>query len=329
MLGPLKFGLQPATVKAAAAPARFELKLRLEGGIFNSLSLNGPKGATAFIDWGDGTDSPITLTGTQASLIGNHSCGTIVTISGSNLITLLRFYAYNDSKITAIQGTYPTALKEITLGFSSENPNFTLPNVETLLFDGKPGPSFLSTGSNLTRLDFPPNLTSLDLAASTKITTLSALPAGLETLYTPPGLLVLSGAVPNLTNLVINRSTKLTTLSIPGAKITSLSLPASLTTLNVSGCTGLTSLTVPPKVTTLNISNCTALTTVAFPPALTTLRMEGSGLTTLDLSKTNVSILNMPPSMDAQLKTVLFGTKLKPSGLFRFEVPEDGAWTLY
>jgi hypothetical protein len=57
--------------------------------------------------------------------------------------------------------------------------------------------------------------------------------------------------------------------------------------------------------------------------------MEGSGLTSLDLSKTNVSILNMPPSMDAQLKTVLFGTKLKPSGLFRFEVPEDGVWTLY
>jgi hypothetical protein len=37
----------------------------------------------------------------------------------------------------------------------------------------------------------------------------------------------------------------------------------------------------------------------------------------------------MPPSMDAQLKRVLFGTKLKPSGIFRFEVPEDGVWTLY
>ena len=333
MLGPLKFGLQQPvpTVKAAVDPGRFELTLSLEGGKLFGLLLNGPKGATAYIDWGDGTNSSIGFTGPRYD-INDRSCGSTATISGSNLISLITIVQLFGTKLTGIAGTYPTALKSLTVGFNHPDPVFTPPNVETLLFvgeEGLAGPSSLTTGSNLTRLDFPPNLTSLNLSASTKLTSLPPLPSGLITLTTPPGLLVLSGVVPNLTTLDISRSTKLTTLSIPGAKISTLTPPPTCTTLNVSGCTGLTSLTVPPKVTSLNISKCTGLTTVSFPPVLTTLRIDGSGLTTLDLSKTNVTTLNMPPSMDAQLKTVAFGSKLKPSGLFRFEIPEDGNWILY
>ena len=295
MLGPLKFGLQQpvSAVKAAAAPARFELVLSLEGGTINYLSLDGPKGATAYVDWGDGTISPITLSGTQASVIGSHSCGTVASISGSNLITLLRFIVWGSNKLTAIQGTYPTALKEISLGFNSENPNFTLPNVSNLEFSGLTGPSSLTTGSNLIKLDnIPPNLSSLNLNSSTKLNSL---------------------------------------LFADNKDLTTISLPPSCTILAALRCTGLTRLNIPSnsKCSILNVTGCTGLTTVSFPPALTTLRMEGSGLTTLDLSKTNVTTLNIPPSMDAQLKTVAFGSKLKPSGLFRFEIPEDGNWNLY
>jgi hypothetical protein len=335
MLGPLKFGLQQpvSAVKAAAAPARFALTLSLEGGTFNYLSLNGPKGATAYVDWGDGTDSLITLSGTQASVIDNHYCESTVTILGSNLITALELFQSGDNKLTAIQGTYPTALKNLFVKFNYIDPVFTPPNISFFQFFGfmgVDGPSSLTTGSNLTTLaGLPSNLTTLNLSASTKLTSLPTLPAGLESLTTPSGLIGLSAVLPNLTFLNLTASTKLTTLAIPGAKVTTLTPPPSCTSLNLSGCTGLTSLTVPPKVTSLIISKCTGLTTVTFPPALTTLRIDGSGLTTLDLSKTNVTTFNIPPSMDTQLKTVAFGPKLKPSGIFRFEIPEDGNWNLY
>jgi hypothetical protein len=335
MLGPLKFGLQNPlaaavpTVKAAAAPGRFELELSLEGDLLDQFLIFGPKGATAYIDWGDGTNSSIGLTGRQYDII-NHSCGSTATISGSNLINGFQLYQNNSLKLKGIVGTYPSSLAFLYVRFNYIDPVFTPPNVESLFFFESPGPSSLTTGSKLTGLHgLPPNLTTLNLSASTKLTVLPPLPSGLESLTTPPGLIGLSAVLPNLTSLDISRSTKLTTLSIPGAKITTLTPPPTCTTLNVSGCTGLTSLTVPSKVTSLNISKCTGITTVSFPPVLTTLRIDGSGITTLDLSKTNVTTLNIPPSMDTQLKTVAFGSKLKPSGLFRFEIPEDGVWTLY
>jgi hypothetical protein len=334
MLGPLKFGLQQpvSAVKAAAAPGRFELELSLEGDEMVLLSFEGPKGATAYIDWGDGSNTSIVLT-SMNYIIDNHSCGSTATISGSNLITALELFQSGDNKLKGIIGTYPTALNKLFVKFNYIDPVFTPPNISFFQFFGfmgVDGPSSLTTGSNLTTLaGLPSNLTNLNLSASTKLTSLPTLPAGLESLTTPPGLIGLSAVPPNLTTLDISRSTKLTAISIPGAKITTLTPPPTCTSLNVSGCTGLTSLTVPSKVTSLNISKCTGLTTVTFPPALTTLRMEGSGITTLDLSKTNVTTLNMPPSMDAQLKTVAFGSKLKPSGLFRFEIPEDGNWNLY
>jgi len=332
MLGPLKFGLQQpvSAVKAAAAPGRFELTLSLEGGLLDTFVIFGPKGATADVDWGDGTNSSIGITGRGLYILSRHSCGTVATISGSNLITALELFQSGDNKLTAIQGTYPSSLTGLYVGFNYIDPVFTPPNVARLDFFDSSGPSSLTTGSNLAGLHgLPPNLISLNLYASTKLTTLPPLPVGLESLTTSPGLIGLTGVLPNLTNLTTVFSQKLTTLSIPGAKITSLTVPPTCTRLNVSGCTGLTSLTVPPKVTTLNISKCTGITTVSFPPVLTTLRIDGSGITTLDLSKTNVTTLNIPPSMDTQLKTVAFGPKLKPSGLFRFEIPEDGVWTLY
>jgi len=293
MLGPLKFGLQKTPLAVAPAPGRFALTLGVQGATFSVITLKGPPGATAnfiFIhpQTGGYVDFVYTIPigGIYTFNLGGAST---YTFTGSNLITEMYMRAGDNSNITGITGTYPTALKVLQVGFNYVDPVFTPPNVEALLFAGKNGPTSLTTGSNLTRLDFPPNLTSLNASASTKLTTLPALPTG----------------------------------------VTSLSPPPSITSLNVSGCTGLTSLTVPSKVVTLDISKCTGITTVTLPAALTTLRMEGSGLTSLDLSKTNVTTLNIPPSMDAQLKSVNFGTKLKPSGIFRFQIPDDGVWTLY
>jgi hypothetical protein len=386
MLGPLKFGLQKTsalaapltTVKAAVDPGRFELTLSLDQQlVFSPITLKGPAGATAGLSWtiGNGQTRSRSFTIPSGGIVTEtdivlSAVPLTATFTGSNLITEMYIRTNNRIySITGITGTYPTALKTLQVEFNYADAVFTPPNLERLGFYSLSGPSSLTTGSNLISLDFPSNLTSLYLSASTKLTVLPPLPSGLTELYTPPGLIGLTGVpstltslnlsastkltslpplpsgltelytpsgivgltgvVPNLTTLDISRSTKLTTLSIPGAKITSLTVPPTCTTLNVSGCTGLTSLTVPSKVTSLNISKCTGITTVTFPPVLTTLRIDGSGITTLDLSKTNVTTLNMPPSMDTQLKTVAFGSKLKPSGLFRFEIPEDGNWTLY
>ena len=106
MLGPLKFGLQKPvpTVKAAAAPGRFELTLSLEGDTMDEIGLYGPKGATAYIDWGDGTNSSIGFTGPRYD-IKNHSCGSTATISGSNLIDFINLTQSNDKKLKGIVGT--------------------------------------------------------------------------------------------------------------------------------------------------------------------------------------------------------------------------------
>jgi len=338
MLGPLKFGLQPPAVKAAAAPGRFELTLELslnqEGYFeFSAITLRGPPGATASLNYNSSAGSPTQTSFTipPSGIIGRENIpifSSNAIFTGSNLITEMYIRANDSSNMTGISGTYPTALKLLQVGFNRNDPVFTPPNVETLLFAGKPGPSSLATGSNLTRLDFPPNLTTLNLSASTKLTTLPALPAGLTILETPPGLTVLPGLPSTLTYLDTTASTK-------------------LTTINLSGCTGISTLNFNPfgSLQTLDISNCSLLrdiTTIYYKtsdpttryritaPSLTNLRIDGSGLTYLDLSGTNVSTLNIPPEMYAQLQYLkLSGSKIKVPGLLKYQIPSGAKWILY
>ena len=512
MLGPLKFGLQPPavkaavpTVKAAVAPGRFELTLELSLNQgrefeFSAVTLRGPPGATASLNYTSsaGTPNQTSFTIPPSGIIGRENFTAFssnATFTGSNLITEMYIRANDSCNITGITGTYPTALKLLQLGFNYVNPTFTPPNVEALLFAGKNGPSSLTTGSNLTRLDFPPNLTRLNLSASTKLTTLPTLPVGLEYLTTPSGLIGLTGlpagltsldayystkltslptlpvglttlttpsgligltglptsltrldtsgstkltslpdlsgitglidlyispgvknlpalpsnigvlgiryasgltvlpdlsgftklrfletpsglrtlpALPsgltqlyteastnltslpnlpvglinlstppgitglstvpsNIESLVLRGSTKLTTVSIQGKpKLTQLILPSTCKSLDISGCTGLKNLSPSTTLTSLDISNCTGLTGIPVLPALTTLRIDGSGLTSLDLTKTNVTTLNIPPSMNSQLRTLkVAGSKLKLAGLLDYSIPQGVNWTLY
>jgi hypothetical protein len=172
----------------------------------------------------------------------------------------------------------------------------------------------------------------LHLGASTKLSTLPTLPPGLTYLGTPPGLTGLPTLPSSLTRLSIFNSTKLTSVSILGnTNLTYLVLPSTCKSLDISGCTGLSSLrSLPPTLTTLDISNCTALTSIPSLPALTTLRIDGSGLTSLDLTKTNVTTLNIPPNMYPQLRTLkIAGSKLKLAGLLDYSIPQGVNWTLY
>ena len=100
-----------------------------------------------------------------------------------------------------------------------------------------------------------------------------------------------------------------TTLDVSGCTgLTSLTVPSNVTTLDVSGCTGLTSLTVPSSVTTLDVSGCTGLTSLTVPSNVTTLDVSGctgltsltvpSSVTTLDVSGcTGLTSLTMPSSV--------------------------------
>ena len=373
MLGPLKFGLQKPAL-AAAAPGRFELTLSLEGlRVIDVITLKGPPGATATFTWiqpNGGSDSPYNYTIPSSGIFTQENAGQAANtyrFTGSNLITEMYIRTNDSSNMTGITGTYPTALKLLQLGFNYVNPTFTPPNVETLLFAGKPGPSSLTTGPNLTRLDFPPNLTTLNLRDSTKLTTLPALPAGLTILETPPGLTVLPGLPSTLTTLNLRDSTKLTTLPALPAGLTILETPpgltvlpglpstltyldttasTKLTTINLSGCTGISTLNFNPfgSLQTLDISNCRLLRDISTiysknsdpttyritAPNLTNLRIDGSGLTYLDLTGTNVSTLNIPPEMYAQLQYLkLSGSKVKVPGLLKYQIPSGAKWILY
>jgi hypothetical protein len=335
MLGPLKFGLQSpvSAVKAAAAPGRFELIIGIGGfTVFDAITLKGPPGATGSLTSME-RNGPQTFAFTIPSsgiftYLPVQSTANDVTLTGSNLITEMYIRCEDSSNILGITGTYPTALKILQIGFNHVDPVFTPPNVEGLLFAGKAGPSSLTTGSNLTRLDFPPNLTSLNLSASTKLNTLPPLPYGLTFLRTPPGLTVLPALPSTLTTLFTYASPK-------------------LTTINLSGCTGITNLGFTPfgSLQTLDISNCRLITDITSTyykmsdpntryritaPSLTNLRIDGSGLTYLDLTGTNVTTLNIPPEMYAQLEYLkLSGSKVKVSGLLKYPVPSGAKWILY
>ena len=172
----------------------------------------------------------------------------------------------------------------------------------------------------------------MNLGASTKLSTLPPL-AGLTSLETPPGITGLPSLPTSLTELNTLNSTKITSLSILGnTKLRYISLSPACKSLDVSGCTGLENIQVDfiSPLTTLDISNCTALTRIPPLPALTTLRIDGSGLTSLDLTGTSVTTLNIPPSMNSQLRTLkVAGSKLKLSGLLDYSIPQGSNWSLY
>ena len=301
MLGPLKFGLQKplAAVKAAAAPGNFELKVSSEGNRFAVLTFYGATGQTGSVDWGNGTISPVTFSYGNYTF-NNMLAGSTITIKAPNSIHTLTMFQYSSffggptAKITGITGTYPTGLQQLTVGFNHVNPLLNIiPNIPRLAFMGN-GPSSLTTGSNLITLASPINATFLDLTASSKLTNFTFI----------------SGS-PLLTG-------------------TNVKLPTAATSINVKGNTTLTSLALPSKLVSLDITNCSGITGLKLPSTLTTLRIEGSGLQSLDLTGTNVTTLNIPPSMDSQLKTVkLVGSKLKLSGLVNFIVPENSNWSIY
>jgi hypothetical protein len=111
-----------------------------------------------------------------------------------------------------------------------------------------------------------------------------------------------------------------------------LDIPANLITLTMRNCDGITRLTSPPtsKLVTLDISDCDTIARFDPSPTLTNLRVENSGLTYLDLTGTNVSTLNIPPEMYAQLQYLkLTGSKVKVPGLLKYQIPSGAKWILY
>jgi hypothetical protein len=205
----------------------------------------------------------------------------------------------------------------------------------------------LSGCNKLTTLPTLPSvLTSLNVSGCTGLTSIPSLPNGLVTLdisrcNKPSSLPTLPSV---LRNLNISECTGLTGLP---------TLPSVLTSLNVSGCTGLTSIpslpnglvtldisrcnnpsslpTLPSVLRNLNISECTGLTGLPqLPATLTRLQVENSGLRTLDLTGTNVATFDIPPSMVSKLTYLkLTGSKVRLSGLLKYQIPAGSQWILY
>jgi len=147
--------------------------------------------------------------------------------------------------------------------------------------------------------------------------------------------------IPNIPKLTIAATgpssltfgSKLTTLGGVPSNLTSLDVSACplLTSLDVPGSTGLSSLMLSPKLVSLDVSGCSALTGFVFlPPTLAKLKIEGSGLTRLDLTGTSITTLNIPPSMYPQLQTLkITGGKMNLTGLLDLQIPTGANWTLY
>jgi len=286
-------------VKEAAAVG-FRLVLAVTGGNFDTVIIQGPTGATVSIDWGNGTSSTATCTGNNLVNVyvnnGNsHPCGSTVTITGPNSITYLNLFVSGSNSITDITGIYPTSLETVIYTLNYAIPSFTPANCSEVWFKGSVGPLSITYGSNLVYFYCETtNTKSVDFSACTK-----------------------------LTMLPTSRS-----------PITTIKPPAYLTSLDISGNTKLTSIifTSQSKLVSLNVRGCSALTSLSkLPTSLTTLHVENSGLTTLDLTGTSVTAINIPRSMYPQLQYLkLTGSKMKFSGLYNFPKPPDGAqWILY
>ena len=145
--------------------------------------------------------------------------------------------------ITGLPTTLPFLLE--TLDISQSSKISVLPGLPSTI-------TRLSTSAGNTGLPtLPTGLVYLDISQSSKITTLPTLPNTLTHLSTSAGLTVLPSLPTGLTGLFLSASTKL-----------------KLTSLNLSGNTGLTSLTVPSSLTSLNITGCTGLTKLKLDPAI-------------------------------------------------------------
>lgn len=293
----------PSIMAAAAAVAG------PTGEFFLTLGFTGPSGGletsinfrqnhispVVIVNWGNGITG--TLRGSVNSWdsgVNNQPCGTTVTIRGSNLLEGLSIGSKNgngstgDTRLISITGTYPTLMNEFIVRFNTTNPTWTIPpTLPSLSFDRKIGPTSFTTTAKMSELKSPPpNLTTLNLRNSPLMTSLPELPPSLVSLTTPPRLTNITG----LTNLPL-----LTTLNLSGS--------TGLVSVDLSGLTGLTSLpgfppslrslTTPPKLTTVS----------GLPASLTSLNLTGStGLTGVNLS--SASGLTVMPSLPLSVTTL-------------------------
>jgi hypothetical protein len=195
-----------------------------------------------------------------------------------------------------------------------------------------------ATNSGLT-VNAPPEITLLsglpatvetvDLSKSTKLATINLT----NTIGRDTGLRYLTGIPPSCTSINLKGNPLLQSL-IPPPDLVSLNITGCnfLTNLNFFGLSKLSSLVgIPATCTTLNVSGCSALTGLPqLPATLTRLQVENSGLTRIDLTRTNVATFDIPPAMIPQLTYLkLTGSKVQLSGLLNYEIPPGAQWFLY
>lgn len=254
-LGPLRFGLPPAVqvvypvqattalqvvdpvqattaVKAAIVTGTFSLIISgVTGTTFGQISIAGPTGATASINWGNGTPA-VTLTKTTAVVptVNNNKCGATVTITGSNSLTSLTVCASapgitGTAQILGVTGSFPGGLTALNIGFNRAGTTFSAPNIPNLNFMGSTGPTSLTLGSTVSGLTgLPPNLVTLNASGCTGgLRTLLTLPKTLTSLYPPlTGLtgLDLTGTNISVINITPTAMTQLSYLKTTGSKMT-------------------------------------------------------------------------------------------------------------
>lgn len=248
-LGQLRFGLPPAVqvigplqatipvqqetiVKAAVVTGTFSLVISgLTGTTFGQVAIGGPTGATASINWGNGT--PVTLltkTSVAVPLAKNAKCGATVTITGSNSLTSLTVCASapgvtGTAQILGVSGSFPGGLTGLNIGFNRAGTTFSAPNIPNLNFMGSTGPTTLKLGSTVSGLTgLPPNLVTLDASGCTGgLKRLLTLPKTLTSLYPPlTGLtgLDLTGTNISVINITPTAMSQLSYLKTTGSKMT-------------------------------------------------------------------------------------------------------------
>lgn len=251
-LGPLRFGVNLATtpvvassppvksavvpvpsrpVKAAVVTGTFSLTIAgLTGTTFGQIDINGPTGATASINWGNGS-AVTTLTKATAAvpLVKNNKCGSTITITGSNSLTSLTVCASapgitGTAKILGVTGTFPGGLTGLNIGFNNAGTTFSAPNIPNLNFMGSTGPTTLTLGSTVSGVTgLPPNLVTLNASGSTGLSRLLTLPKTLTSLYPPlTGLtgLDLTGTNISVINITPTAMSQLSYLKTTESKMT-------------------------------------------------------------------------------------------------------------
>jgi len=270
---PFSFDLNLTTVAGIPLPVNPSIAL------FNSNNYL----FSAYVDWGDGTGRrSIRVDGLQTKNTTNP-VGSYIRISGdiySSKIERIGIYDVLHKRITSISGQFPTTLVSLDLNFNFADPSWSIPNIESIGFQGGLGPSSITTGSKLKYLlNLPSNLKYLDVSASTNLKQLDALPSGLTGIN-------LSG-ITSLTSLDFSKIISLTNFSLPSS-ITSFSPP-----LGITGLSGL-----PTSILSLDLSKCTALTSLSSlptrlrelytPPGITGLSGLPNTITTLDLRSSSL-----------------------------------------